>query len=185
MGLTEPDEECRHGLTLATCSLCKGPPPVAKRWTPSRNQGDGRKTPENSTTYFDHPWPEWFLMRDAGIQYLASCASEQRKATYGELWAAIEQTLEKDLGNPWRQQPWLLEYIGKEAYRDTGLILSALVIYQEGDEHPGEGFFRLAAIVGALPEEDAPPVGEPWEEMTASQREFWNTQVRLLFEYFG
>jgi hypothetical protein len=124
-------------------------------------------------------------MRDAGAAHIISRAGQRRKTYYGELWTAIERQVGEELGNSWRQLPYLLGDIAKHVYDEIGLILTALVIYEERDEHPGEGFFRLAAEMGALREEDAPPVGERWEGMTTAQRDFWETQVQSLFARFA
>lgn len=180
------DEECIHGLTPNTCVICKAPArSVASTREPVRKAKKNRKTPENSPSYFNHPWPLWFQMRDAGAAHIISRAGQRRKTYYGELWTAIERQVGEELGNSWRQLPYLLGDIAKHVYDEIGLILTALVIYEEGDEHPGEGFFRLAAEMGALREEDAPPVGERWEGMTTAQRDFWETQVQSLFARFA
>jgi hypothetical protein len=101
---------------------------------------------------------------------------------YGDLWSAIEHRLARDLGSSRRQLPNLLGHISEHFYDETGLMLTALVVHDAGDEHPGEGFFREVARLGALPEGDAPPAGRPWTGMTRVQTEFWKTQVRLLFD---
>jgi hypothetical protein len=124
-------------------------------------------------------------MRDAGAAHIISRAGRRRKTYYGELWTAIERQAGEELGNSWRQLPYLLGDIAEHVYDEIGLILTALVIYEGGDEHPGEGFFRLAAEMGALREEDAPPVGDRWEGMTTAQRDFWETQVQSLFARFA
>jgi hypothetical protein len=124
-------------------------------------------------------------MRDAGTDHIIECASQRRKTTYGDLWEAIGRSVGIEIGKHWRQLPVLLGYIGEVSYKETGLVLTALVIHQEGDEHPGGGFFRLAANLGALPEKDAPPMGVRWEEMTEAQRVFWNLQVESLYARFG
>jgi hypothetical protein len=179
------DEECIHGLTLNTCVICKAPKKVPPTPNLVRIAKKNRKTPENSSSYFNHPWPLWFQMRDAGAVHIISRARRQRKTCYGELWTAIEAQIGEGLGNSWRQLPHLLGDIAEHAFDEIGLILTALVIYEEGDEHPGEGFFRLAAETGMPREEDAPPVGEPWAGMTSAQRDFWEIQVESLFAQFG
>jgi hypothetical protein len=78
----------------------------------------------------------------------------------------------------------LLEYISGRAYEGVGLFVTALVIDPEVGG-PSEGFFRLAAARGALPEKDAPEMGRPWTAMTTAQRTFWKEQVTKLFERFS
>jgi len=54
-----------------------------------------------------------------------------------------------------------------------------------GETNAGPGFFRLASNMGLLPDGVAPPAGEPWEEMTEAQREFWEDQRDLAFARFA
>jgi hypothetical protein len=145
-----------------------------------------RKTPENSSEMFGHPWPFWFRMRDAGLQFLRDSASQRKMVTYGELWDAITLEVGEDCGNAWRQRPNLLGYIAEQGYQDLGYIPTALVIYREDDdgdgtEHPGPGFFRLAVTLGAITADLAPAAGEEWTVMTDQQREFWQSQVQGMF----
>jgi hypothetical protein len=74
-----------------------------------------------------------------------------------------------------------------ETYSDLGCLATALVVYQDGDEHLGPGFFRMAASpgIGALCAEDAPPPGEPWDAMTEAQRVFWSSHVHAMYERFA
>jgi hypothetical protein len=150
--------------------------------TPS--SAGNRKTPENSTEMFGHPWPFWFRMRDVGLDFLNARARLHKTASYGELWDAITLELGEDCGNAWRQRPNLLGYIAERGYQDTGFIPTALVVYRdddEGDEHPGPGFFRLAVTLGALTADQAPAAGEEWTVMTEQQREFWQVQVHGMY----
>lgn len=181
------DDECIHGLTALTCSLCKAPkaaPSSQKGWS-RPSSASGRKTPENSTSYFGHPWSEWFAMRDAGIECILQCARERRTTTYHQLWPEIERNLGVDLGNPWRQMPNLLGYISEQSCGEFRLLLTALVIEEGSVPQPGEGFFRLAAAMGLLAERDAPPEGVPWRGMTELQRTFWEEQVETIFTRFA
>jgi hypothetical protein len=178
-------DECIHGLAPLTCSICLDrtrPKPVAT--TRERSLYDGRKTPENSDSYFDHTWPEWFEMRDAGIAYVSELAREARKTRYGELWKEIRNRLGRDIGSHIYQLPMLLEYMSVDFFEDTGLILTALVEYAEGEEKPGDGFFRLAGALGAIPKDQVPEYGTEWVNMTPEQEAFWKSQVEKLFEYF-
>ena len=153
--------------------------PPGKR-LPRNPTSSGRKTPQNSDTYFGHSWPEWSEMVDVGIAYLIECAKRHRTAAYGELWEAIEKVLGRDIGNSWRQMPQLLGYISERSFEGVGLFLTALVVDDVPDGHPEQGFFRLAAKRGALPEREAPRMGEPWT-ITSTQRRFWEEQVAAIF----
>jgi hypothetical protein len=107
----EDDDECIHGLTPPTGSICKSPakPPGSSRPAPAdRRAPSGRKTPENSTSYFGHPWPEWFAMRDAGAECIIASARRGETTTYHKLWSQIESVLGVSLGTSWRQMPNLL-----------------------------------------------------------------------------
>jgi hypothetical protein len=78
----------------------------------------------------------------------------------------------------------LLRHIAEDSFEKTGLILTALVVTDEIDEHPSEGFFRLAAYFGLLAESEAPAKGEPWLGMTPVQRRFWMEEVVKLFDLY-
>jgi hypothetical protein len=161
----------------------------AKPTTVSRGPAasSGRKTPENSSDMFGHPWQLWFQMRDVGYEFITARARERKKTTYAELWDAIKTGVGKDLGNHWRQLPNLLGYIGDLSYEKIRLIVTVLVIYQERDEHPGPGFFRLAASHDLMPAEEAPSAGKDseWKGMTSYQRAFWEGHCDALFNHFA
>jgi hypothetical protein len=145
-----------------------------------------RKTPENSTHMFGHPWPEWFEMRDAAFDFLCLCAAERRLGSYGEIWTRISNSLGKDLGNHWRQLPYVLGYVSTRSVEEFDLLATALVIYDPDDAEsgPGPGFFRLAASLGVLDDSDAPLEGTEWS-MTDRQRTFWRQQVDAMFDRFS
>jgi hypothetical protein len=152
----------------------------------SASSGGGRRTPENSDTYFGHPWPIWFSMRDAGYEHIIERARLGQTTTYTELWAAITATLGPDLGNRYWQMGHLLGAIAEHAHDKDGVMPTALVMNEgDGETNAGPGFFRLAADMGLLPEGVAPPAGEPWKEMTAAQRTFWEGQCDLVFARFA
>lgn len=157
---------------------------AAERRRKSASTANVRKSPENSSDMFGHPWPVWFQMRDAGVEYLQQCARERRYATYGELWQAIGDALGEDIGNHWRQLPILLGYMSVAAFPDLDLILTALVVSPDQSDGPGPGFFRIAAELGALSETESPPEGENWS-MTDAQRAYWDETVHALFDRFA
>jgi hypothetical protein len=105
---------------------------------------------------------------------------------YAALWTAIERGVGKDLGTRWRQLSNLLGYIGDLSNEKTRLLVTALVVYRQGDENPGPGFFRLAVSHHLIPEEEAPPVGKDSEwQMTSFQRAFWEAHCNALYEHFS
>ena len=147
---------------------------------------DGRKTPENSTTFFGHTWAEWFRMRDAGYAFLCERASHRRMVSYREVWDAVGNALPFDIGPMYRQVPHLLRYISMYAVDEFGFLPTALVTYDgDPDVGPGPGFFRLAGSLGLIPEADVPAEGEEWRAMTPNQRRFWTEQLEGTFGRFA
>ena len=80
-----------------------------------------RKSPESSSTFFGYPWAEWFEMRDAGRARLNTCAAERQLIAYGDLWAAIAETVGRELGSQHLALPRLLRDIGDVAIKDGEL----------------------------------------------------------------
>ena len=124
-------------------------------------------------------------MKHAGEIFLEGRARRNMFATYDEFWSAVRRQVGDRAGNPWRQIPQLLRQIGEDSIRDTGLALGAIVVADEPDPHPSEGFFRLAAREGILAESEAPDPGAEWNRMTRPQREFWQDQVTRIFGRYG
>jgi hypothetical protein len=177
---------CAHGVVLQLCPRCKNSFREKRRVERRRSDSwTGRKTPDNSDSFFGHTWPEWFAMRDAGADIILEHARRQRYLTYPELWAGVRTRVGFDIGHPWRQIPILLEYISDNTFELIGLFVTAIVVDGGPESGPSEGFFRLAASRGALPEADAPPTGESWAGMTGPQRTFWENQVSRIFEKSG
>jgi hypothetical protein len=88
------EDECIHGLTPETCSLCKQPRiPTAGIGRGPRGASSSRKTPENSVDFFGHPWAEWFRMCDIATADILTNARAARTTTYGDLWSAVEAGL--------------------------------------------------------------------------------------------
>jgi hypothetical protein len=173
---------CEHGFVLQLCPKCKGAF-REKRRVESRGAGSwaGRKSPDNSDSYFGHTWPEWFAMRDAGAAIILEHGRIRHYLTYPQLWAGIRKRVEFEIGHPWRQIPSLLGYISDYTFEEIGLFVTALVVDGDPSNGPSEGFFRLAAQRGALAERDAPPTGIPWTGMTTGQKAFWEEQVARIF----
>ena len=140
-----------------------------------------RKTPENSDTFYGHPWVEWFAMRDAGIAILRDRGAVRRLITYPELWEAIETRLGKELGSSQWKVSRLLEDIDEESGLDAQFILTALVVDARTGE-PSEGFLRLASKRHLLAEKDTPPIGQAGQKLTPEQRRFWEDQKAGVFK---
>ncbi|MET0736708.1 MAG: hypothetical protein ABW035_00420 [Acidimicrobiales bacterium] len=143
-----------------------------------------RKSPESSSTFFGYPWAEWFEMRDAGRARLNTCAAERQLIAYGALWAAIAETVGRELGSQHLALPRLLRDIGDVAIKDGEPNPMALAVQSAGDHEPGAGFFRTAVALHELPAVDEPAKGEDWT-MTDAQRTYWRTQVDALYAYFA
>lgn len=174
---------CEHGNVLQLCPKCKDAFRAKRRVERQHSETwTGRKTPDNSDSYFGHTWPEWFAMRDAGAAIILEHGRKRRYMTYPQLWAGVRTRVGFEIGHPWRQVPSLLEYISDYTFEEIGLFVTALVVDGDPLTGPSEGFFRLAAQRGALSESDAPPTGIPWTGMTARQRVFWEEQVARIFE---
>jgi hypothetical protein len=174
---------CEHGVVLQLCPRCKEAFRQKRRVERRRSTSySGRKTPDNSDSFFGHTWPEWFAMRDAGAAIILEHARAREFLTYPELWAGVRSRVDFEIGHPWRQIPILLGYISDYTFEEIGLFMTALVVDGDPEVGPSEGFFRLAAQSGALPEADSPPMGMPWKGMTARQRAFWRDQVDRIFE---
>jgi hypothetical protein len=76
--------------------------------------------------------------------------------------------------------PFLLRDLTNRQLEDTGLVLAAIAVTDDGT--PGPGFFRLAAQVGKLPAAQAPrESGDATWTMTDQQRAFWESQRDRLF----
>ena len=174
-------EICVHGAWIHNCRPCrekrKMSVPAYKGTSKS-----GRKTPENSDTYYGHPWPEWFDMRNAGIAILRECGERRHLITYPDLWVAINERLDKHLDSSQRKVSALLNWIDQDSGIDARFMLTALVIDGHTDI-PSEGFFRLAERKHLLSASDSPPAGQAGRrELSPAQRRFWDEQKNGVFE---
>lgn len=120
-------------------------------------------------------------MRDVGAAAILERARKRQFLTYPQLWDEVRSRVGSDIGHPWRQVPLLLEYISDYTFEEVGLFVTALVVDGDPAVGPSEGFFRLAAQRGALPQADEPPTGVPWTGMSPRQRAFWEDQVKRIF----
>ena len=173
-------------MIVSTCATClaEGRPPQAQQSDSKSSSGTGRKTPENSDSYFDHPWPEWFDMR---CRHHAHCQSG-REAGEDDLRRAVGRD-RRDHREGSRQSALPIAK-SPRLHREQGLRgdeprHSALVdVMMTPLSCLAGAFFRLAADLGVLPEVDAPPVGEDWLGMTSPQREFWEGQVDAPYRFY-
>jgi len=183
----EGDGDCKHGLKLGSCRVCKEPNRPIKRQVRDTHgmTSQGRKTQENSDTYFNHPWSEWNEMRDFGLTFLEEIAASRSTVSYVRFWSAVRKGVDRDIGSPWRQIPLLLRHIGEQSFDNSGLLVTALVVTEDRYPSPSEGFFRLAARLDLIGIEDSPETGVKWLGMTKPQRNFWLAEQARLYEYFA
>jgi hypothetical protein len=171
------------------------PEPVARTraTTSSGSSGSTRSSssrPKRSsgktagTSFFGHPWSEWHQMVDTGVDHLAEHAEAQSTTTPDALWKHIGAEMALTLGDPRLPMPFLLRDITNRQLDDTGLLLSALVVTDDGTPEPA--FFRLAAQLDKLPAAQAPRESDDatWT-MTERQEAFWRQQVERLYETYG
>lgn len=179
--------ECKHGLKLGSCRACKEPATPLKRRArvTSGTSSQGRRTEQNSDEYFNHTWFEWNQMRDVGLTFLQRIATTGTTVTYEQFWTAVRNGVGRDIGKPWRQIPQLLRHVGENSFDDCGLVITALVVTEDREPSPSEGFFRLAARLELIPESESPAKGVKWLGMTKPQREFWREHKTSLYEYFA
>ena len=124
-------------------------------------------------------------MRDVGLFYLQRIAANGSTATYEHFWRVVQAGLGRDVGNPWRQIPQLLRQVGEKSFDESGLVVTALVVNDESEPSPSEGFFRLAARLGLIHERESPEKGVKWLGMTSVQRIFWLQHKTDLYDYYS
>jgi hypothetical protein len=119
-------------------------------------------------------------MVDVAHDHLVEQAAERSTTTEEALWKHVGAELGLDLGDPRLPMPFLLRDLTNRQLDDSGLVLAAIVVTDDGT--PGPGFFRLAAQAGKLPAAQAPREGQDdtWA-MNDQQRSFWESQVASLF----
>jgi hypothetical protein len=119
-------------------------------------------------------------MVDVAHDHLVDQASERSTTTEEALWKHVGAELGLDLGDRRLPMPFLLRDLTNRQLEDTGLVLAAIAVTDDGT--PSPGFFRLAAQVGKLPATRAPREGgdDTWV-MDDQQRAFWEDQRDRLF----
>lgn len=124
-------------------------------------------------------------MRDFGLSFLETVATNQTTVTYDGFWLAVRKGVSRDIGSPWRQVPQLLRHIGEQSFDSSGLLLTALVVNEDRHPSPSEGFFRLAARLELIAKEDSPETGVEWFGMTEAQERFWLEEKARLYSNFA
>jgi hypothetical protein len=100
------------------------------------------------------------------------------------MWMAIAAAMERDIGGFRLQMPNLLRRLAEQSLEEIGLVLTALVVYDDRPEYPGGGLFQLAVREGLLPEGEEHVLGPGLKGLTSAQRRFWEHQVAALFDFF-
>lgn len=123
---------------------------------------------------------EWDLLAAAGEAFLIERARLGRMTSYTELNAALERRtgarrFDFELQAERAAMGHLLGLIVTERNRPvTGLMISALVIYLDGND-AGTGFYKLAQDLGELP---------PGALSARVKERFWVRQVEELHTYY-
>ena len=124
---------------------------------------------------------DWDPLAAAGEQFLIEHARLGRLTSYTELNATLERRtglrrFDFELQAERAAMGHLLGLIVVERNRPvTGLMISALVIYLDGND-AGSGFYKLAQDLGELP---------PGSLSSRMKEEYWIGQVKALYAYYG
>lgn len=124
---------------------------------------------------------DWDVLAGAGEEFLIERARLSRLTSYTELNAALERRtglrrFDFELQAERAAVGHLLGLIVTERNRPvTGLMISALVVYIDGND-AGPGFYKLAQDLGQLP---------PGTLSSRIREEFWIGQVKALYAYYG
>jgi hypothetical protein len=124
---------------------------------------------------------DWDTLAAAGEDFLIERARLGRYTSYTELNAALERRtglrrFEFELQADRAAMGHLLGLIVTERNRPaTGLMISALVLYIDGND-AGPGFYKLAQELGGLP---------PGTLSPQAKEKFWIGQIKALYAYYG
>lgn len=124
---------------------------------------------------------DWDVLAAAGEGFLVERARLGRLTSYTELNTALERRtgirgFDFGLQAERAAMGHLLGLIVRERNRPvTGLMISALVVYIDGND-AGSGFYKLAQDLGLLP---------PGTLSPRIKEEFWISQVKALYAYYG
>jgi hypothetical protein len=149
---------------------------MATIWFVMKVAAGVKRTAASGTMAFGRDQADWDLLAEAGEAFLIERARLARLTSYTELNAALERRtglrrFDFDLQAERTAMGHLLGLIVVERSRPvTGLMISALVIYLDGND-AGTGFYKLAQDLGELP---------PGALPSRVKEEFWVGQVKAL-----
>lgn len=144
------------------------------------DDGGGKAAAGTLTLAFGRHEADWDLLAEAGEAFLIERARLGRLTSYTELNAVLERRtglrrFDFELQAERTAMGHLLGLIVVERNRPTtGLMISALVIYLDGND-AGSGFYKLAQDLGKLP---------PGALSARTKEEFWVGQVKALYAYY-
>jgi hypothetical protein len=133
------------------------------------------------TMAFGRNQADWDILARAGEEFLIERARLGRLTSYTEMNATLERRtglrrFDFELQAERAAMGHLLGLIVVERNRPvTGLMISALVIYLDGND-AGSGFYKLAQDLGELP---------PGTLSARLKERFWIGQVKALHAYYG
>jgi hypothetical protein len=129
---------------------------------------------------FGRDQSDWDVLAEAGEAFLIERARLGRLTSYTELNATLGRRtglrrFDFELQAERTAMGHLLGLIVVERNRPvTGLMISALVIYLDGND-AGSGFYKLAQDLGELP---------PGALSSHVREQFWVGQVKALYAYY-
>jgi hypothetical protein len=132
------------------------------------------------TMAFGRDQADWDILTESGETFLIERAQMGRLTSYTELNATLERRtglrrFDFELQAERAAMGHLLGLIVMERNRPvTGLMISALVIYLDGND-AGSGFYKLAQDLGELP---------PGALSSRVREQFWIGQVKALYDYY-
>jgi hypothetical protein len=124
---------------------------------------------------------DWDVLAAASEEFLIERARQGRYTSYTELNATLERRtglrrFDFELQAERAAMGHLLGLIVRERNRPvTGLMISALVVYIDGND-AGPGFYKLAQELGELP---------PGRLSPRAKEKFWIGQVKALYAYYS
>jgi hypothetical protein len=133
------------------------------------------------TPRFGRDESDWDVLATAGEEFLIERARLGRCTSYTELNAALVRrsglrSFDFESQAERAAMGHLLGLIVRERNRpSTGLMISALVLYIDGND-AGPGFYKLAQELSELP---------PGALSPAVKETFWVKQVNALYTYYG
>jgi hypothetical protein len=129
---------------------------------------------------FGRDQTDWDLLAEAGEEFLIERARLGKFTSYTEMNATLERRtgLRRFDFNMQADRAAMGHLLGLIVERNrpvTGLMISALVIYLDGND-AGSGFYKFAQDLGELP---------PGALSARVKEAFWIGQVKALQTYYG